>query len=118
MQNTRLNTLFDTIVQNTVGWLQNPWRRISLLIISILGGNFFATVAATTAGQNANLDVLVSFLLVLLAELISWLVYGSRRRLAANGEPSPARSLLFENLNGLKIGVIYGLFVEAFKLGS
>jgi hypothetical protein len=29
-----------------------------------------------------------------------------------------ARPLLLDILNGIKLGVTYGLFVEAFKLGS
>jgi hypothetical protein len=117
MQNTRLNTLIETLAQGTIGWLQNPWRRISLVVISLLTGNFFATVAATTAGQNADIDVLASLLLLIFVELVSWLVYNNRRR-SPGGEPSPGRSLLLENLNGFKLGMIYGLFVEAFKLGS
>lgn len=115
MQNTRLSSLIDGSLGRFVGFLRNPWRRLSLLIISLLGGNFLATTFATIAGQRADLDVVVAMLLVLVTEVISGLVYGSDR---LRGEQRQQRVLILEILNGTKLGLIYGLFVEAFKLGS
>lgn len=115
MQNTRLSTLIEQFSGRFIVFLRNPWRRLSLLIISLLGGNFLATVLSTVAGQNADLDILASLILVLTAEIISWLVYGGdRRRTPAENQ----RALLLEMLNGTKLGLTYGMFVEAFKLGS
>lgn len=114
MQNTRFSTLIDQLSGRFIVFLRNPWRRLSLLIISLLAGNFMATTVSTVAGQRANLDVIVALLLVLISEIISWVVYRSDR-------PRPVeqqRLLLLEAINGFKIGVTYGLFVEAFKLGS
>lgn len=110
MQNTRLNGLFDTVSNNLGGWLRNPWRRLSVLIISVLFGNFLGTAAATIAGQRAELDVIVAGILVLLTELVSFLTYQSN--------PAIRGSLLLQFTNALKIGFTYSLFVEAFKLGS
>lgn len=128
MQNTRLSTLVDNALGRFSRSLQNPWRRLSLLLITVLTGNFLASTISTVAGQKAELDVLAAFLLVLLTELISWIVYRvDRSRSLAGEQPiarpgtdvrSPAGSLLLEALNGLKLGLIYGLFLEAFKLGS
>lgn len=115
MQDTRLSRLFEQSLGRLGSFLRNPWRRTSVLIISLLGGNFFATLTSTVAGQQADLDVIVSLLLVGVAEAISWVVYRTdRRRL----DPLVQRSLLLEMLNGFKLGTMYGLFVEAFKLGS
>jgi len=114
MQNTRLNSLTSQLLGRFFGFLRNPWRRLSLLIIGFLGGNFLATIIATVAGQRSTLDVEISLVLMLLVELISWLVYRTDRRL----EASPERPLLLEILNNAKLGLLYGLFVEAFKLGS
>lgn len=115
MQNTRFSTLIEQSLSRFVGFLRNPWRRLSLLIISLLGGNLLATTISTVAGQRADLDVLVALVLVFLAEIISWLVYRSdRRRTPAEAQ----RALLLEMFNGVKLGFTYGLFVEAFKLGS
>lgn len=114
MQNTRLNRLTDDLISRFTGWLQNPWRRISLIILGLLFGNFLATAIATSAGQEAELDVLAAALLVGLTEFVSWFVY----RLSARQPSNQARSLFSETLNATKIGLTYGLFLEAFKLGS
>lgn len=115
MQNTRLNTLVDGALGQVNRWLRNPWRRLSAVVISLLLGNLLATTISTIAGQQANLDVLVSLFLVLVVEIISWLTYGLNRR---QEQTATARPLLIELLNGGKLGLTYGLFVEAFKLGS
>lgn len=121
MQNTRLNTLIDRWSGQFNRWLRNPWRRLSLLLISLLLGNFLATTLSTVAGQKAELDVVIAALLVLLTELISWLVYRGDRPRPADANPAganPANPIVLDLSNGIKIGIIYGLFVEAFKLGS
>ncbi len=110
MQNTRINRLIDFLGEQFARWASNPWRRISLLVISLLFGNFLGTAISTIAGQSADWDILAAGLLVLLTELANRLVYGGRR--------AAAGFLWVEILNALKIGLTYSLFVEAFKLGS
>jgi uncharacterized membrane protein YraQ (UPF0718 family) len=110
MQNTRINRLIDVLGERFRGWLSNPWRRISLLLISLLFGTFLGTAISTIAGQSADWDIIAAGLLVLLTEFVNWLVYGGPRPVA--------RSFWVDMLNALKIGVTYNLFVEAFKLGS
>ncbi len=117
MQNTRLSRLVDSSIDRFAGWLQNPWRRISLVILSLLFGNFLATAISTTAGQTAELDVLASVILVIATELASWLYYRRWRR-QPRVEETRVRLLVVELLNGTKVGLIYGLVLEAFKLGS
>ncbi len=110
MQNTRLNRLV-TVVNTQLGrWLLNPWRRISLLIISLLLGFALALSISSVAGQKANLDVTVALTLSILIEAVNWLAYSSPNRLR--------QSFWIENLNALKIGLCYGLFLLAFMLGS
>ncbi|MDB9510675.1 DUF565 domain-containing protein [Kamptonema animale CS-326] len=110
MQNTRLNRLIDVLSEQLGDWLQNPWRRISLLIISLLFGSFLGGAISTIAGQAAEWDIFAAGLLVALTEFINWIVYRGTRLVG--------RSLWIDILNCLKIGLIYSLFVEAFKLGS
>jgi Protein of unknown function (DUF565) len=113
MQNTRLNTLVDGSLQRLTQWLRNPWRRMSVMIISVLFGNFLASAVSTLAGQRAEPDILAALIVVAVTEIISWLAYANRPRL-----PNVQRSLFIESLNGLKLGLLYGLFVQAFTLGS
>jgi Protein of unknown function (DUF565) len=120
MQNTRLNTLVDRVGNQFNQWSKNPWRRLSLIIIGLLFGNFLASAIATTTGQRTNLDVFVSLLLLSTVESISWLTYGTRagQRSAADNIIIGQRPFLIAILNSIKLGLIYGLFVEALKLGS
>jgi hypothetical protein len=110
MQNTRINRFIDVLGEQFGRWLSNPWRRISLLLISLLFGTFLGTAISTIAGQSADWDIFAAGLLVVLTELVS--------RLAYSGKRAVARSLALDLLNALKIGLTYNLFVEAFKLGS
>lgn len=110
MQNTRLNSLVDVTVDRLSGWLRNPWRRLSVLIISLLFGNYLGPTIALVAGQRGQLDVVIAALLAALTELVSVIIY--RRK------PETGRSLFLDCLNALKVGLIYSLFVEAFKIGS
>jgi hypothetical protein len=106
MQDTRLNRLFDATADRLGGWLNNPWRRSSVLLISLLLGFFLASAVITIEGQRASLDVVVAATLVLITELINRLVYRGRR------------SFSWQLLNALKLGLTYGLFLDALKLGS
>ncbi len=110
MQNTRINRFIDVLAQQFGRWVSNPWRRISLFMITLLFGNFLGTAISTIAGQSANWDIVAAAWLVFLTELVNRFVYG--------GNQPAVRSLWVDLLNALKIGVIYNLFVEAFKLGS
>lgn len=135
MQKTRLTILSDIIVQQISLALRNPWRRISLILVSLLFGNFAATVVATVTGQAASWDVIVAIILTFSCELISWLVYRRREqllekswtsRLSKSASPEMSSTLSTQSrfsaiqyvANAIKIGLIYGLFVEALKLGS
>lgn len=115
MQRTRLSTLVSTLGNQFDQWLVNPWRRLSIVVISLLFGYFFGVAIAAIAGQAAEQDVVVSAILVVIAEVISRVVYGRQRN---TSETSRTWPLFFEALNSIKIGATYALCVEAFKLGS
>lgn len=110
MQNTRLNSLVAVVTRQLAIWFFNPWRRLSLLVISLLLGFFLGTAVSTTAGQSADWDITAAAILVALSEVVDRIYY-SRFRQAR-------RPLWVESLNAIKIGLTYSLFVEAFKLGS
>lgn len=118
VQNTRLNLLVTDALGRFGRWLLNPWRRISLVVMSLLLGNFLATAFATTAGQSGEWDIFAGLLLVLFTEIVSWLAYRRRPRFLAPAQTLGPSSIWVELLNAIKLGLIYGLFIEAFKLGS
>lgn len=110
MQNTRLNRLLDVTFDQLRNQLRNPWRRLSVLSISLLFGNFAANVLTTFVGQAGRQDAVAAIVLVILLEIINRLFYRPNRR--------PEFALGWEALNSFKLGVTYALFLEAFKIGS
>ena len=117
MQRTRLNTLVDITGDRLDLLFSNPWRRVSLSLISILLGFFMGSAIVTTAGQRAVWDIPAAAILFAFTELTSRLVYARRDRQTPNSV-TQRRSLYIDVLNLFKIGLIYSLFLEAFKLGS
>ncbi len=120
MQRTRLNSLFSITFARFSLFFQNPWRRIALLIISLLFGNFLGTVVPTTAGQEAAWDPIVGAALLFFTELVSRIYYNRPKlfRLSAASTANTGNQLVFDLLNVCKIGFIYGMFVEALEIGS
>lgn len=117
MQRTRLSLLIDDLGDQLSLWLINPWRRISLVVISLLGGYFLAVALSAVAGQAAVQDITVSLFVILAAEVVNWLVYSRRWRDPASIRTVP-KPLWIDCLNSLKLGALYAFVVEAFKLGS
>lgn len=109
MQRTRLNTIVEIRGQQLSQFFGNPWRRISLSLLSFLCGFFVGTAVATTAGQDAQWDVVCAAFVLLFCEFVNRWFY--RRRLQMV-------ELWPDILNIFKMGVSYSLFLEAFKLGS
>lgn len=110
MQNTRLTTLVNTLGLQLKREMRNPWRRLATLAIALLFGVYLGAAIASTAGQLAEIDIVAAGLVAIAVEVISWLFYRSKLGLSA--------SLWGEALNALKFGIIYGLFLIAFMLGS
>jgi Protein of unknown function (DUF565) len=116
MQNTRLSNFLGFVAINVRLWLSNPWRRFSLWIICLLLGNFLGSVITLMAGQAAKFDIWA-------AEVIAGLTYRRRGGFwqlgsAPSNMPNDLGNWTLDLLNALRIGVIYSMFVEAFKLGS
>ncbi|MGK7942803.1 MAG: DUF565 domain-containing protein [Crocosphaera sp.] len=110
MQRTRLNTLVETTQTRFNEAFKNPWRRISLSLISVLLGFFVGQAVSITAGQEAYWDITVGILLLVFTETISRIVYSQTKK--------KERSMSLDILNLFKIGVTYSLYIEALKLGS
>ena len=108
MQRTRLSSLFTIAGSPLTEFFSNPWRRISLILISFLLGLFIGETITTTAGQTAIWDVVSSGLLVLWVEWISWIAYRREGK----------KSFGINVANVFKAGITYSLFLEAFKVAS
>ncbi|MDR5639260.1 MULTISPECIES: DUF565 domain-containing protein [unclassified Thermosynechococcus] len=110
MQQTRLNTLLDRLGAGIQEQLKNPWRRLATLSIAFLFGVFLGLAISSSAGQLGYLDIVASSIVAIIAEVISAMFYSDRWKLR--------QTLFGEILNALKFGLLYGLFLVAFLLGS
>lgn len=83
-------------------------NRLSINIISLLLGFFIATALSTIPSQTGDSSVVSACMIITYYEIMSKLVYDSKN----------SHYITINILKYTKIGIIYGLFVEAFKLGS
>jgi Protein of unknown function (DUF565) len=97
-------------------------------LIALLLGNFLGSVVTLVVGQVAQSDIGFAVIMLLATELVSWLVYRRRGGVwsrgtgeiesSISGDVTSLGNLAIDLLNALKMGFIYSMFVEAFKLGS
>ncbi len=118
MQNTRLTTLIQGITGRLSQWLNNPWRRVSVILLSLFFGFFLGSAVSTTTGQGAVWDISSAALSVAAVELISRYAYSHNRDRGPWWQFLPTKGLGLDTLNACKLGYVYGLFLDAFKLGS
>lgn len=93
---------------------------VSLNFISILLGFFLSINISTVLGQTGDWGVLSSGLLTASVEMSSRILYQARKKMYLTPQTiwSNRVALIIRFVNNVKIGVLYGFFVEAFKLGS
>nr|YP_009295715.1 conserved hypothetical plastid protein [Mastocarpus papillatus]AOL58199.1 conserved hypothetical plastid protein [Mastocarpus papillatus] len=77
-------------------------------IICLLTGFFIATVLSTMPAQTGDWGIIAASIIVTLYEIFSKVVYAIKAK----------NSGILTIINNIKIGIIYGLFVDSFKLGS
>ena len=95
----------NIIPKNRVFFRQNWVWELSLGIFFLLFGFFSATSAITIIGSVADWDPLAAAVLLCWIELFTKVFYNSEKI------TNP-----FKFLNSFKIGIVLGMFVDAFKL--
>ena len=106
LQSTRLQTNVGEAVQRLDRWSRNPWRRLSLLALAGLIGFLIGSAITSVSGVLGQMDPVAALLVVLGAELTI--------RLRRSSEPS--LKLPQQLLDFGRVGFLYGLFLEGFKL--
>nr|YP_009397196.1 hypothetical protein [Thuretia quercifolia]ARW66382.1 hypothetical protein [Thuretia quercifolia] len=83
---------------------------ISLNIISLMLGFFIASVLSTIPAQTGDWGIMSAGIIVTINEILSKFIYYYKKR--------KEKAFCIKLVNNVKLGIIYGLFVDAFKLGS
>ena len=103
-QSTRLQQSFGQWSANLEIWAGNPWRRLSLYTIVLLAGFLLGSAITAVAGVLGQLDPVAALVVVIGTEFTI--------RARSDRWSSLVRQLLTLG----RIGFLYGLFVEGFKL--
>ena len=110
MQQTRLNILLSTLINQFRDFITNPWRKLSFIIIGWLLGFALPTALTASISQDGAWDTSVALVFLIFTESISIIIYGRRK-----SEPRP---WWIDILNSFKIGFIYCLYLDASILTS
>ena len=103
-QSTRLHKSLGSFGARLEEWAINPWRRLSLLTIGILFGFFIGSAITSVAGVLSQLDPVAALVVVIGTEL------------SVRLRPHPPTGVLDQAVQMIRIGFLYGLFVEGFKM--
>ena len=106
LQSTRLQTNVGAALERLDHWARNPWRRLSLLALAGLIGFLIGSAITSVSGVLAQMDPVAALLVVLGTE------FTIRRRRSSE----PSLKLPQQLLDLGRIGFLYGLFLEGFKL--
>lgn len=89
--------------------LNYPLTNLSINIASLLLGFYFSTILSTIPAQTGDWNIINASIISTINEILSKKFYNSQIK---------SKSILIDLINSIKIGIVYGLFVDAFKLGS
>ena len=108
MQKTNFSRITSQINNLLFGFLSNTWRSKSIALISVLTGYFlFANFATKFISEGKNELIMVPIIIVLIEIII-------------RVKPS-SNSKIYDMwcvVDKLRVGAIYAVILEAFKLGS
>lgn len=108
-QSTRLETVLAVVQRQLFGGWEGPWRRRSLLLLALLLGMYLGNNITSLWLAHFNLRPGVVLTLVLTIEVLV------RVRSRWIRDPAPLAWSLCDNL---RIGLVYAVVFEAFKVGS
>ena len=108
MQKTRFTVFYDSLNLIFFGFLKSSWKDKSINLLSILFGYFlFANFITKFISEGKN-ELLMIPVIIIIFEIIIRLKPFSKSNIY----------LLWVLLDKIRIGAVYALILEAFKLGS
>lgn len=107
-QQTRFQQQVIDAGRRLEAWAGNPWRRLSLLLIVLLGAFVVGGSLGTIAGAIGDLDQVPALICVVLIEAAVRL-RGRLRRLQGD-------RLALQLVDMARMGLFYGLLLDGFKL--
>ncbi|KEF41413.1 MAG: hypothetical protein ER33_11475 [Cyanobium sp. CACIAM 14] len=106
-QQTRFQRSITQAGDRLEAWAQNPWRRLSLLLIVLLSATVFGGSVGAITGALSLLDPLAALICVIALEV------ACRWRRSLISQPMRLR---LQVLDMARLGLLYGLLLDGFKL--
>ena len=108
MQKTRFTVFYDSLNLVFLGFLKSSWKDKSLNLLSVLFGYFlFANFITKFISEGKNELLMIPVIIVIFEVII-------RIKPPRNSDIY----LIWFLLDKIRIGAVYALILEAFKLGS
>ena len=95
-------------IQTLSIWANNPWRRYSIYLITLLIGYFLGSSLGMVSAVVELMDPVAAFLSVIFIEIL----IGLRRNLRLQRN----KKFILLLLDSLRLGLFYGFFTESLKL--
>ena len=95
-------------IQTLTIWANNPWRKYSLSIITLLVGYFLGSSIGMVSAVVELMDPVAAFLSVFFIEILI--------ALRRNFRFEKKKRFLVLLLDSLRLGLFYGFFTESLKL--
>ncbi|MEB3235116.1 MAG: DUF565 domain-containing protein [Cyanobacteriota bacterium] len=108
LQQTRFQRLILGSGERLQEWAINPWRRLSLQLIVLLSSYMLGGAVGSISGALARLDPLSALICVLTIEVAA--------RIRGPLLRQPGQRLAVSLLDMARIGLLYGLLLDGFKL--
>ena len=107
-QKTKFQLKIVENIQTISIWANNPWRRYSISLITILIGYFFGSSLGMVSAVVELMDPVAALVSVVFIEILIAL----RRSLRFEKK----QKFLLLLLDSLRLGLFYGFFTESLKL--
>ena len=107
-QNTNFQLKIVENIQTLSIWANNPWRRYSIALITLLIGYFFGSSIGMVSAVVELMDPIAALLSVVFIEILI--------ALRRNFRFERKKKFLVLLLDSLRLGLFYGFFTESLKL--
>ena len=107
-QKTKFQLRIVENIQTLSIWANNPWRRYSFSLISLLIGYFIGSSLGMVSAVVELMDPIAAFLSVVFIEILIVL----RRNIRSERK----KKFLVLFIDSLRLGLFYGFFTESLKL--
>lgn len=116
IKHTNLQVQLKQLLKNSNSLKRYKINKLGLKLLSILIGFFTSTALSTIPAQAGDWGIAAAAIITVNQEIVSRISY--QDNILPDHKAHMSIKIFLKYCNSIKIGILYGLFVDAFKLGS